>query len=216
MCSSDLDAPGAIQLAIFGGSTIWGTGARDEFTIPSYVSKMVAEKYPHRFRVVNYGQDRYVSTQEVITLLREIQMDSVPDIAVFYDGYNDAFAAIRAGAAGIPMNEDDRVREFNILHPSRTRDFYLEVLSRTNTFQLIHSLRAGLRPEVIADSLQGKSTEDLARDVVKVYWSNVEFVSATAKEFGMAVQFYWEPSVYTKAPLTEPEESIIQDRKSVV
>ena len=204
------DAPRLIRLALFGGSTIWGTGARDDFTIPSYVSKMLAERYPHRFRVINYGQDRYVSTQETITFLREIQMDRVPDIAVFYDGYNDAFAATQAGAAGIPLNEDDRVREFNILHPSRARDFYLEVLSRTNAFQLIRSLRAALWPEVVADSSQSKNPEALALDVVKVYSSNVEFVSAIAKRFGVAVQFYWEPSVYTKVPLTEPEESIIR------
>jgi hypothetical protein len=204
------DAPGLIRLALFGGSTIWGTGARDEFTIPSYVSKILAEKYPHRFRVVNYGQDGYVSTQETITLLREIQMDRVPDIAVFYDGFNEIFTAMQAGAAGIPMNEYNRMLEFNILHPSRTRDFYFEVLSRTNTFQLIRGLRTKLWPEVVADSLRGRDTGSLARDVVKVYSSNVEFVSAMAKEFGVGVQFYWQPSVFTKDPPTEPEKAIIR------
>jgi len=204
------DAPGSIRLALFGGSTIWGTGARDEFTIPSYISKMLAEKYPHRFGVVNYGQDRYVSTQEVITLLREIQMDRIPDIVVFYDGYNDAFAALQAGAAGIPMNEDTRMREFNILHPSRNRDFYLEVLSRTSTFQLIRGLRAGLWPEAVVDSLQDTNNEALALDVVKVYYGNLDFVSALAKKFGMVARFYWQPSVYTKTQHTEPEKFIIR------
>jgi hypothetical protein len=204
------DAPGAIRLALFGGSTIWGTGARDEFTIPSYVSKMLAEKYPHRFRVVNYGQDRYVSTQELITLLRTIQVNHVPDIAIFYDGYNDAFAAMQAGAAGIPMNEDDRTREFNILHPSRARDFNLEFLRRTNTFQLLKGVWAVLRPERVMDSAQGKDIEVLAVDTVRVYSANVELVAAIGRQFGMAVRFYWEPSVYTKAPLTEAEESIIR------
>jgi hypothetical protein len=137
-------------------------------------------------------------------------MNRVPDIAVFYDGYNDAFAAVGAGAAGIPMNEDDRMREFNILHLSRTRDFYFEVLSRTNTFQLIRGLRTKLWPEVVADSLRGRDTGSLARDVVKVYSSNVEFVSAMAKEFGVGVQFYWQPSVFTKDPPTEPEKAIIR------
>jgi len=199
-----------IRLAFFGGSTIWGTGARDEFTIPSYVSKMLAQKYPHRFQVVNYGQDRYVSTQEVVTLLREIQIDHVPDIAVFYDGYNDAFAAMQAGAAGIPINEDDRAREFNILHPSRARDFYLEFLRRTNTFQLLQGVRAVLRPERVMNSAQGRDTEALAIDTVRVYSANVELVAAMARQLGVAVRFYWEPSVYTKVPLTKAEESILR------
>jgi len=160
------DAPGLIRIALFGGSALWGTGARDGFTIPSYISKMLAEKYPHRFNVVNYGQDGYVNTQEVITLLREIQKDSVPDIVVFYDGYNESFTAFQTGAAGFPMNEDNRIREFNILHPSRARDFYFEVLSRTNTFQLIKGLRASLSPDVVGEPLADKNTEALALDVV--------------------------------------------------
>jgi hypothetical protein len=207
------DSPGTIRLALFGGSTMWGTGARDEFTIPSYVSKMLAEKYPHRLQVVNYGQDGYVTTQEAITLLREIQMDRVPDIAVFYDGYNEIYTAMQAGAAGIPMNEYNRMKEFNILHPSRARDFYLELLTRTNTFQILRGLRAAFHPEVEADPLEGKDTKALGRDVVRVYSSNVEFVSAMARQFGMAVQFYWQPSVYTKLSPTKAEVSTIQSNK---
>jgi hypothetical protein len=203
------ESPESIRVALFGGATVWGTGARDEFTIPSYVSKMLAEKYPHRFSVANYGQDQYVSTQEVTTLLREIQRDNIPDIVVFYDGYNDTFAAIQAGAAGIPLNEDDRIREFNILHPSRTRDFYFEVLSRTNTFQLMRGLQTALWPEAVADSLKDRNNDALARDVVRVYFRNVEFVTAMEKEFGIVARFFWQPSVYTRTRPTESEESII-------
>ena len=202
-------ADGVIRLSIFGGSTIWGTGARDEFTIPSYVSKLLAAKYPHRFAVINYGQDRYVNTQEVITLLREIQKDNIPDIVVFYDGYNEVYTGIQSGAAGSPMNEDNRMREFNILHPTRTRDFYLEALSRTNTFQLLQGLRAGLSPDAVADPLKDRDNDALARDVVKVYFRNVEAVNAVKKEFGMVAHFFWQPSVYTRTHPTEMEQSII-------
>jgi hypothetical protein len=203
------DAPGLLRVWIFGGSTVWGTGARDEFTIPSYMSKMLAERYPHRFHVVNYGQDGYVMTQEVVTLLREIQRNSVPDIVVFYDGYNESFTAFQRGAAGFPMNEDNRIREFNILHPSRARDFYLEVLSRTNTFQLIQGVRRALRPEAVANPLKDRNNEALAQDVVRVYFRNVEFVSAMEKQFGVAAQFFWQPSVYTRARPTKQEVSMI-------
>jgi hypothetical protein len=206
------DTPGLIRVALFGGSTMWGTGARDEFTIPSYVSKFLAEKYPHRFSVVNYGQDGYVTTQEVITLLREIQRDNVPDLVVFYDGYNETWTAVQAGASGTPMNEDNRMREFNILHPSRNRDFYFEVLSRTNTFQLLQGVRKALRPQTVAaaDSFKRNSTEEaLARDVVRVYFRNLEFVTAMEKEFGIVARFFWQPSVYTKAHPSPAEQALI-------
>ena len=205
------DTSGLIRLAVFGGSTTWGTGARDEFTIPSHISKLLAARYPHRFRVINYGQDGYVSTQEVITLLREIQMGRAPEVAVFYDGYNEIFTTMQAGAAGLPMNEYNRLHEFNILHPSRTRDFYFEVLSRTNTFQLIQGIRESLWPQVVvADSLEGKDTEALAQDVVRVYANNLKFLSVIAKQFGIDVRFYWQPAIFTKVPATQAEATIIQ------
>jgi len=203
------DVPGVIRVGIFGGSTVWGTGARDEFTIPSYISKMLAERHPHRFHVINYGQDGYVTTQEVVTLLREIQRNSFPDIVVFYDGYNESFTAFQRGAAGFPMNEDNRMREFNILHPSRARDFYVEVLSRTNTFQLIQGVRRAVRPEAVADPLQDRNNETLAQDALRVYFRNVEFVSVMEKQFAFAAQFFWQPSVYTRARPTKQEVSMI-------
>src|SRR5262249_46436546 len=206
--------PGAIQLALFGGSTMWGTGTPDDFTIPSYISKMLAEKYPHRFTVINYGQDGYVSTQELITLLREIQKDNIPDISVFYNGYNDAFTGVQSGAAGIPMNEDNRMREFNILHPSHARDFYFEVLSRTNTFQLMQGLRAKLWSKTAADSLR-VANDTLGTDVTRAYFRNIESLTAIAKKYGMVSQFFWQPCVYTKTPPTPMETSIINSSRPI-
>ena len=206
------DTSGLIRLAFFGGSTAWGTGARDEFTIPSHISKLLAARYPHRFHVTNYGQDGYVNTQELITLLREIQMGRTPAVAVFYDGYNDIFSAMQAGTAGITMNEYNRVREFNILHPSRARDLYFEVLSRTNSFQLVQGIRESVWPQVVvADSLEGKDTEALAHDVVRVYANNLKVLSVIARQFGIGVQFYWQPAIFTKVPTTEMEATIIQN-----
>jgi hypothetical protein len=209
------DASHLVRVAMFGGSTIWGTGARDDFTIPSYVAKILAEKYPHRFTVVNYGQDGYVSTQEVIALLREIQNNQIPDIAVFYDGYNEVYTAYQTGAAGFPMNEDNRMREFNILHPSRTRDFYFEVLSRTSTFQLAQGLRTAMWPKPVQNSSNGQATQALAADVVRTYFRNIEAVTAMEKHFGFAARFFWQPSVYTKSRPTKAEESMIYGTQPV-
>jgi hypothetical protein len=208
------DPSGLVKIALFGGATIWGTGARDEFTIPSYVSKILAEKYPHRFKVVNHGQDAYVSTQEVIALLREIQNDRIPDIVVFYDGFNDIAASVLPRSAGIPLNEDDRIREFNILHPARTHDFYFELLSRTNTFQLLQGLRRALWPETLADTSTNTDNQVLASADIRLYLRNVQFATALGREFGFATEFFWQPSVYTKIHATGVETSIIRSSGS--
>ena len=76
------DAPPPVRVFTFGGSTMWGWGARDDYTIASYLSKLLYEK-GYRAEVTNYGQIAYVSTQETIALLRCVQRGDVPDIVLF-------------------------------------------------------------------------------------------------------------------------------------
>src|SRR5688500_15337709 len=54
-----------VKIFMFGGSTLWGTGARDAYTIPSMVASEL-EKSGLRPEVTNFGETGYVSTQEVI------------------------------------------------------------------------------------------------------------------------------------------------------
>ena len=44
--------------------------------------------------IKNYGQGAYVSTQELISLIRKLQGSSRPDIVILYSGYNDAVSAV--------------------------------------------------------------------------------------------------------------------------
>ena len=72
---------------MFGGSTMWGAGARDDYTIPSFLSKMLTQAFPGRIRVVNYGRSGFVSTQERILLFQALQHGCRPQIAIFYPGF---------------------------------------------------------------------------------------------------------------------------------
>ncbi len=204
---------GVIHIAMFGGSTMWGTGARDEFTIPSYVSKKLAEKYPHRFTITNYGELGYVSTQELISLLREIQASRITDIAVFYDGYNDTIAAFQERVAGVPQNEVNRRREFNLLNRVRIRDLYGVALAGTNTSQLLHSVGQSIWPEAGQPALDATESVALARDVITVYMRNMETMRALANHFGFRCQFFWQPTVFTKEPRTRSEERVRRGRE---
>ena len=68
----------------FGGSTVWGTGVSDEFTIPSYFAKIT-----RGYQVSNYGEAAYTAHQSLETLIRLLQEGEQPDVVVFYDGVND-------------------------------------------------------------------------------------------------------------------------------
>ncbi len=67
-----------------GGSTIWGTGAKDEETIPSYFAKTSLQN------VWNLGESGYTSFQEFIQLQILLVNDLTPEVVVFYDGVNDS------------------------------------------------------------------------------------------------------------------------------
>ena len=189
-------APSSTQLKIFmfGGSALWGTGARDEFTIPSLVSKKLQAKNVDVW-VTNFGEGGYVSTQEVIVLMIELQKGNVPDVVVFYDGVNDTFSAFQQGVAGIPQNEYNRVWSFGGLN------WRGEVIEKLALYRAVRGL---------VSSRQGKATEksdaQLANAVLDVYSSNMQIVQALAQEYGFAATFYWQPVVYTKKTLSAWEK----------
>lgn len=82
----------ALQVWMFGGSAVWGVGAPDSETVPSHLATLLNGELGINANVRNLGRRGYVSTQEVIYLMRELQAGRRPDIVVFYNGVNDAAA----------------------------------------------------------------------------------------------------------------------------
>jgi lysophospholipase L1-like esterase len=185
----------AAQVWVFGGSTVWGTGVRDDHTIPSELSRLLAEDGAAA-RVTNFGQAGYVSTQEVVTLLRELQLGGRPDVVVFYDGVNDVYAALLEGTAGVPMNEENRRREFNV-----SRDWSGLLRAAVQRLEGLQRLAAIFRGRPAP-----RRPESLASDIVAHYEANVRAVRALASAHGFEAVFVWQPTIFTKRHVTDFEE----------
>ncbi len=199
--------PGQLKVFMFGGSAMWGWGARDDFTIPSLVSKMLTTQLDSGAWVMNFGEAGYVSTQEVIALMLELRKGNVPDVVVFLDGVNDAFSAYQNGVAGIPENESHRVAEFN----SREHIHWRHAIKRLALYRLtarLHRPRGG--PERFAPR-DGRSTEALASEVVEMYLRNVSLVGALAQRYSFRAIFCWQPTVFTKKQLSQQERQWYED-----
>ena len=108
------------RIFVLGGSTIWGPAVRDDYTVPSHLSKLLA-KADLCVEILNLGEQGYVNTQELILLLRHLQRGDIPDLVLFYDGVNELFSAYQNSEVGMPQNEDRRRREFNILGDPKRR-----------------------------------------------------------------------------------------------
>jgi len=191
---------------------MWGTGARDDFTIASLFAKELSKNNVGA-KVVNYGESGYVSTQELILLIQELQSGNIPKLVIFYDGVNDVYSALQQGKAGIPQNEFNRVAEFQT-------SFYIKseaiekVFNEMSILRIIRgvSARFGLSLPLISFSrgeikdIQRRPSRLLAKDVLDIYENNILIAHSLSQKFGFKALFYWQPTIYNKKRLTGYEE----------
>jgi lysophospholipase L1-like esterase len=193
---------GTVRILCFGGSTMMGMGARDDRTIPAILAARLGE-LGHRVALTNYGQLGHNSTQELITLQALLRAGTKVDVALFYDGANDVAAAEQTGRPGSLWNEQRRRAEFNLLLDERRRDLFLAaVLSAIpRTLRRLRRLTgAALRgplPESEAD-LSQIDLQQLASEVVDIYFANQRMVRLLAVEYGFRPIFFWQPAITTK------------------
>lgn len=199
-----------LNIHVYGGSTIWGTGARDDYTIPSILQKML-DSAGIVTEVKNFGESGYVSTQEVLLLMRNIQKGDVPDLAIFYDGINDVYSAYQNKEAGLPQNEYNREAEFNLTN-TRRRDELKALgikafLSDLNVMQLLRPIQGLL---FTSRSTEANKTDinELTTSIVKRYSTNISIVLALSETFGFETLFFWQPVIFEKEARSEYEDRI--------
>lgn len=196
------------KLLMLGGSTLWGYGARDDRTIPSLVARRLHER-GYRIDIRNLAEIGYVSTQEVVALVRGLQSGYRPDLVIFYDGVNDTTSALLEGEAGVTTNERNRRAEFNILQsPGRLGgSLVMRVVRDSASFRLAQVLAHRVAGPATL-SFSGSSAPDrktLASDVVRRYRANLEMVEKLGREYGFDALFYWQPVVFDKEAPTSVE-----------
>jgi lysophospholipase L1-like esterase len=214
-----------LRVFAFGGSTTWGAGARDDYTIPSLLAKHLAGNAAYDVAVSNFGQMGWVTSQEVIYLYELLRRGERPDLVIFYDGVNDTFLGYQDGIAGLTQSEFLRAQEFGILASSTGRKRLYTTALRTflmNTglADLIKLLMGKdpqdfERPDVtplstiayLAPPSDFEGMDAVERDVVNIYLFNRQFVAMLGDRFKFGSLFYWQPVIYSKTPLTALERN---------
>lgn len=82
----------------FGGSTIWGYGNSDNYTIPSIYSKK------NNSYVFNFGEQAWVTRQSLNQLINILGDGYKPEVVVFYGGFNDISVGCRKENHEIPAH----------------------------------------------------------------------------------------------------------------
>ena len=90
--TTDQPAQATNVIYIFGGSTVFCSEVPDQYTVPSFIQRLVNKRFPASYKVENYGASTVVSAQE-LERLKTVKLKR-GDVVVFFDGANDAYISI--------------------------------------------------------------------------------------------------------------------------
>jgi lysophospholipase L1-like esterase len=187
----DPNVKGGKKVFMFGGSTLWGHGSPDESTIPSIVQSYLGDAYD----VYNYGEDGFVSTQELNYLLYQLSSGNIPDVVIFYDGVNDGYA----GAYSPAIPRDPQNLRMDYLNKSENGFGQWIAQSNYNKFAkyIVRKMRGGNSGSEEWDKKIKPDIEMNAKNVVKMYEAHIKQVQALAKEYKFKVFFFWQPNLFS-------------------
>ena len=192
-----------LQLYAFGASTMWGTGTRDDYTLPSFLVKR-AEEEGISLEATNFGEMGYVSWKNANRLAESCAEGKIPDLVVFYDGAGDTIAKLSAPT-------------FNRVH--HNFPYWRDRMERPIQYwfqkhSLVHKVvrRLGWGPQdrraqAAMYSKHPERVQQLAHEIVTTYSENAAFVRELAEVYGFKVWFFWQPAVATKAKPTAEERN---------
>jgi len=183
----------ATKIYVFGGSTVWGEGARDEYTIPSWLARQLDEN-DQDIQVINYGQTGYVSTQDMLMFQFQLRQGNIPDVAIFYQGFNDTLAAYGGGYVGITLQENQRLNDSEAGRALRNGQPVFTVPN-----QSLDNLDLSL--------LNAQTTT--SQGIFDHWLANVQMINALADAYDVQTLFVWQPAIFYKTPITSDEQGIL-------
>lgn len=187
-----------IKIYVFGGSTTFGYGVPDDYTIPSYIQKILEQRYPNKAILVkNYGQGYYYSSQEMLLLISLIKDGDIPDWAVFIDGANDTHQL--AQERDEPWFTSEVRQLWDVKRGASPLSIQRD-WSRIPMVRLANGL-SGLLSRMPNNNEQQDANSVLTEEdkrrtvnyVMSRYTSNMMIIQAICREYGVKCCFVWQP-----------------------
>lgn len=207
------------EVWFFGGSTMYGSGQADDATIPSVLARTLAvEGLP--VDATNFGHPAYAQWQQVQLLEAELTAGTrpLPDVVVFYDGFNDLTLQTQLGvhdepthlffdspAATIETSDDTvaaTVRRWWADHSAVA----LAVDRVADLFRDEPAIQVADVEAAPIDTIDPLAAADAA---VAIHRRGVDHVVALGEAYGFQPLFFWQPYLYTKDPLTPAEQDLV-------
>lgn len=208
------------KIYMFGGSTLWGARVRDDFTIPSWVSKKLNDT-GQDFEICNYGETGYVILQEIVHLALLLRDGHRPDYVLFYDGVNDVYAAYQEGSAGAVQNTSRIRAKLNAIKLSPRRhvltDLKHGVQNNSIIYRAIERIAGTIEGSNNSQEVAALYSEDelkkLASEIVEHYAKSLALLENLSTVYGFEYICFWQPVTFLEDKLTE-EEADSDDARS--
>ena len=185
------------KIFFYGGSTLWGTGSSDAYTITSLFQKIVNEKNK-KITAINKGFSSLVISQQITFL----KLDNIKegDIVVFFDGQNDIWqGAVYQNPQGniIGYNQNNK---FSIFF----NDLKFFLNRHSNTYQLFTKLK---NKENVCKKIE--LTEDQLKESFNFYISKILEAKSYTESKGAKFYHFFQPTLLAKNFFTEHENYMI-------
>jgi hypothetical protein len=193
----------SLEVFVFGGSTTFGYGIPDGFTIPSFLQQQLEEQAPNQsIRVSNFGQGYYYSSQELALFVSLLKEQRIPAVAVFVDGANDT--ALLALGRDEPWFSQALTNLWEIGQGKGSFPWD-PTLSRFALYGVIHRSRVLLRRftgtrggENEAPPALPLTDQQRVEYVVSRYRASKRMIAALCAEYGVRCLFVWQPVPFYK------------------
>jgi len=195
----------ALSAWTFGGSTMYGYGAPDWATIPSYLSRELNAVSGNCVVVSNFGVEGYVSDQELILLEEQLKAGGRPDIVVLYDGVNDSTLAWNPWGPP-PAHFSAGTIQSRVEGSVSGR---LDFLQKSYARRLAGAMLAHLRSRPSFAPLISRSQPNVRR-VVDNYEANLRIAQALSRAYQFKLYCFWQPIlIYGHKPFVPFEQHVV-------
>ncbi|MBI5912310.1 MAG: SGNH/GDSL hydrolase family protein [Betaproteobacteria bacterium] len=202
----------AFTVFTFGGSTMYGAGVPDQYTIPAYFAELL-NREGRCIKVVNYGSGWWQSSQSLIQLIEVLKKGIRPQLVIFYDGINEVNAVAYGGTPGgiDPEAEAALKRALD----SDNRSVWNSIAQHS---LIVRALTRRLFPGHQKTAHNEYSVPEADRlgyasALVNVYATNVRTVDALAREYGFAAYFFLQPCpMIARKNNSVLEEAVFRER----
>jgi hypothetical protein len=185
----------AVNVFLFGGSTVFNYGLPDEQTMASFLQGVLNEAGSARpVRVYNFGRGQYYSSQERVLFEKLLSEGFVPAVAVFLDGLNEFHATTDE-----PYLTERLSLAFEEMVQGKPQNLGRLALDGFERLPVSRALGAGRAAvdQVGMDPKERPREEDYDDDrvlsrVITRYRVNKRMIESVARAFGVRPVFVWQ------------------------